>query len=101
MVIGNFVKLTLDVVRNIIYLIISLFFLGMIEKPIFGNEGIQSLPTLGLLLIANLALIYVFHRNFLSSHTFYKPHQKPKLPRNTSILIGIASVAVIVSVPFL
>ncbi|OAB40786.1 hypothetical protein PGLA_17595 [Paenibacillus glacialis] len=91
----------LDVVKNTLYFSLGLILLLMIEKPIFGVGGIKSAKMLVFVLAANFALMYILHRNFLARFTFYKPHQKPKLPRNKSLIICLMSVVVIISIPFL
>ncbi|OAB47275.1 hypothetical protein [Paenibacillus antarcticus] len=98
---SNSQRITLDIVKNTVFFVVAFIILLMIEKPIIGVGGIKSLKMLILVVAANFALIYIFHRNVLARFTLYKPYQKPKLPRNKSLLIGIASVAVIVSIPFL
>ncbi|BFH59513.1 hypothetical protein [Paenibacillus azoreducens] len=102
---GNNVKykdalyIILDLLRNILFLIIGLLFLNAIE-----NSFIKEFQKPWLMLpymIANLALLYVFYRNFLGNRTFYKAFQKNSMSKKNTFLITVVSILIIAAVAYL
>ncbi|MCJ8011894.1 hypothetical protein MUG84_09085 [Paenibacillus sp. KQZ6P-2] len=87
----------LESLRSVVFLMLGLMFLGAAERPL--TEGGQLQPGQMLLLAtADLAILYVVHRNFLAQRRFYRASQKSELSAaKTVTLLGYACIAILIT----
>lgn len=91
-------KFIIRLILNLIYLIMTLFLLGTIEKKIgvFVRPE-ENLFLLLLFLFANFILIYIFYKNYFIHHFSIIYGNQPKLSKsNTVILFYIALIILLV-----
>jgi len=86
----------LESLRSIAFLIVGLLVLGAVERPLTDGKELTPIQML-LFLAANLAVLYVLHRNFFAQRRFYRSAEKMKLSAaKTATLIGFACLVIII-----
>lgn len=83
---------------NIIFLMFSLFLLGGIESSLgIFNKDEKNIVFVLLFFIANLIIIYIFHRNIFSKKMFpYKYSDSSRIPqKRVKLLLSISAIVLL------
>ncbi|GIO32315.1 hypothetical protein J2TS6_34560 [Paenibacillus albilobatus] len=92
--IGKAAFWTLEALRSVVFLVMGLLVLGAVERPLTDGKELAPIQMM-LLLAANLAVLYVLHRNIFALRRFYRPAEKKKLSAAmTAVLLGFAFVSI-------